>query len=244
MEVLASSISQNQREKCDVSEGAEQTTEAQTSSKDLMNDLFDLLWLAFDNGQAIQGVLNVEDAVFSRGVEFVVWAESTALRRRDILAGLVEDRVRELCHQQEIATLTIPSMYELGHACGFNYSVSVAAVTVQERSELMESIEDMKAKFRRLRRLSANFQVEGYSCTENLGAKPEDLQAGEPIRTDSFESMSSLSDDYFADPLLIRTGSWGSLSSISGYDSDDEEPLFTDGLEATSEVVGKSASKI
>ncbi|KAK1538996.1 ribonucleoprotein-associated protein [Colletotrichum costaricense] len=190
-------------------DGPEPTlTESSTeplSSENFMSDLFELLWLAFDNGQAVQ----VEAAVAAGDVELVVWARSSALRFPDILASLVEDQVRELCQQHQIATVTIPSMYELGHACGLGYRVGVAAVTLQEGSELMESIEEMKAKIQRLECVSEDSQIGEAHCAKDHRLKSGEFQLNVP-----FAAIA-----------------WGSLSSMSDYDSDYGKPILEDDLE-------------
>ncbi|KAK7452537.1 hypothetical protein CaCOL14_004556 [Colletotrichum acutatum] len=191
MEILETPLPQNQLKTHDVSDDAPgapliNSTPAVSSPSCLHdNDVFDLLWLAFDNKQAVQGVFNVQGAVASGKAELVVFAWQN-LMMKDHLRDAIEHRTWQFCKEHHIPTFFVSSMYFLGHGCGFDYAIRAVAVTFQEGSELTDEINDMKRRIQMLRRIPDESEAEEFINSDTLEGKPDGFEAEDHICTGTF----------------------------------------------------------
>ncbi|EXF82965.1 ribonucleoprotein-associated protein [Colletotrichum fioriniae PJ7] len=257
MEVIESPLPQSQLKTDDVSDDA--TLTVSTRSYPCQNDVFDLLWLAFENKQAVQGIFNVQGAVAAGKAEFVVFAWQN-LMMKDHLRDVIEHRTWQFCKEYQVPTFFVSSMYFLGHGCGFDYAIRAVAVTFQEGSELTDEINDMKRRIQRFRRILDDAEAEesidndtlegnldDYEDENNMGAvtlgsKPGDLGPEEAIL---IEHLSGKPDGTEAEepgrtslleskPNDIRAQD-SACSEILGGRSDyleTEMPVSTDVLES------------
>ncbi|KAG7057325.1 NHP2-like protein 1 [Colletotrichum scovillei] len=212
------------------------------------NDVFDLLWLAFDSKQAVQGVFNVQGAVAAGKAEFVVFAWQN-LMMKDHLRDVIEQRTWQLCKERQVPTFFVSSMYFLGHGCGFDYAIRAVAVTFQEGSELTNEIKDMKRRIQRLRSILYDSEAEesidsdtleghldesedeNHMDTVALGSKPGDLEHEEAIL---IENLSGKPADTEAEEAGRSSFLENKLHDIEVQDPACSEILSgkPDGLEA------------
>ncbi|KAJ0167459.1 13 kDa ribonucleoprotein-associated protein [Colletotrichum tanaceti] len=108
-------------------------------SDDLGNELYELLLLAFDQDQAVEGTTKVYEAVSNGEAELVVCAA-------DVVRDFALDHVPALCESHGVLHVFVPSRYVLGQRCGFDYSISAATITSHEDSDLAAAINELKEK--------------------------------------------------------------------------------------------------
>lgn len=135
-------------------------------SDDLRNELYELLLLAFDQDQAVEGTTKrsfphtrslthhvagllsvsrlttqatVYEAVSNGQAEIVVCAA-------DVVQDFALDHVPALCESHSVLYVFVPSRYVLGQSCGFDYPISAATITCHESSDLAAAITEMKEK--------------------------------------------------------------------------------------------------
>ncbi|WQF79340.1 Putative ribosomal protein eL8/eL30/eS12/Gadd45 [Colletotrichum destructivum] len=108
-------------------------------SDDLRNELYELLLLAFDQDQAVEGTTKLYEAVSNDQAEIVVCAA-------DVVQDFALDHVPALCESHSVLYVFVPSRYVLGQSCGFDYPISAATITCHQSSDLAAAITEMKEK--------------------------------------------------------------------------------------------------